>query len=318
MKSKKRIMGYAALLIVIFHFYIPFLGIKAETIFMRAAYVGVDLFFFLSGYSLGTRQNFKTLPFYLNRLKSVYFPFAVLSVVCAVYQGWEPRRLVSVLMGQEFLQRNGGAFLWFFPALMMLYAFVPLFVKAKQRWNRKAFFLLLAIWVALAVILQYGFHYTKISILLMRVPIFLLGFFPELWEKIDLGKWKLPVFLALWVVGWLLVYRYGALSRLNKPLADFYYVIAIPRAVGILGLSQLLPEKLPLRPLSFVGRFTSELYGLQMVFGYDIENALLKLTKIPALSFLMTFVILLAGAVCFQWLMKRITKILFARKELNP
>ena len=38
-------MGLAALLIMIFHFYIPFSGLKAELVIYRAAYIGVDIFF---------------------------------------------------------------------------------------------------------------------------------------------------------------------------------------------------------------------------------------------------------------------------------
>ena len=50
MKCKKSIMGLAALLIVIFHFYIPFTGTKLELTLWRATYIGVDLFFFVSAY----------------------------------------------------------------------------------------------------------------------------------------------------------------------------------------------------------------------------------------------------------------------------
>lgn len=316
MKSKKTIMGYAALLILIFHFYIPFLGIKAETIFARAAYVGVDLFFFLSGSSLGRRKKMEPVPFYLNRLKTIYFPFAVLCCVCAVYKRWALSRLVSVLVGWELLQRNGGAFLWYFSGLMLLYLFVPLFAKAKEKWGCKAFFLLMAIWLAIAVVLQYALGYKKISILLMRVPVFLLGFFPELWEKIRLGKWKAPVFLAMLAVGWVLTVRYGALYRLNKPLADFYYIVTLPRTLGIVGLFQLLPDHpAAFRPLEFIGRYTAELYGLQMVFGYDVESRLLKLIGSPILTFLLTLLILLMGAIAFHWLMQKSEKLLFERKE---
>ena len=50
-------MGYAALLIVLFHFYIPVFNNVAETFIYRSAYIGVDLFFFVSASSLSIKSQ---------------------------------------------------------------------------------------------------------------------------------------------------------------------------------------------------------------------------------------------------------------------
>ena len=63
MKCKKSIMGLAALLIMIFHFYIPFSGLKAELVIYRAAYIGVDIFFFVSAYSLAQRDRIESVSY---------------------------------------------------------------------------------------------------------------------------------------------------------------------------------------------------------------------------------------------------------------
>ena len=56
MKSKRVLMGFAALLIFLFHFYIP---LSSEGNIFAFAYLGVDIFFFVSAYSLGKKEDIK-------------------------------------------------------------------------------------------------------------------------------------------------------------------------------------------------------------------------------------------------------------------
>ena len=88
MKSKRSIMGYAALLIVLFHFYIPVFNNVAETFIYRSAYIGVDLFFFVSASSLSKKSQIDYLPFVANRFRAVYIPFVIFSVIAFVYKKW--------------------------------------------------------------------------------------------------------------------------------------------------------------------------------------------------------------------------------------
>ena len=78
MKSKRSIMGYAALLIVLFHFYIPVFNNVAETFIYRSAYIG----------------QIDYLPFVANRFRAVYIPFVIFSVIAFVYKKWSFKRLL--------------------------------------------------------------------------------------------------------------------------------------------------------------------------------------------------------------------------------
>ncbi len=78
-------MGLAALLILAFHFWMPLTASPIEANLYRSTYWGVDIFFFVSAYSLSQRKHISWLQFVGNRLIYVYIPFAVMAVIAAIY-----------------------------------------------------------------------------------------------------------------------------------------------------------------------------------------------------------------------------------------
>ncbi len=328
MKCKKAIMGFAALLIVLFHFYIPFSKNAFELFLFRSAYIGVDLFFFVSALSLGSRKEFKTGSFYLNRLTSTYLPFVVLAVIGALYKKWSLVKFIEVIFGVTLFKEGGGSFLWFLPGIMIFYLLTPLIYKLKKKLGLKALPLLLAGWFALVLLLEYAFHYTTIFVLLNRMPIFLIGFFYDCRPKLELKKiFRFLLILLVLLAGGYIVFKFGTTTRLLKPVKDFYYVIAIPYCLAIVELFDLVCSSLPFRllPLEFVGGFTLELYGLQMIFGYDIEKALFKTAfykNMPLAQnvkglpiFLITAVILIVLAFLYHLLRVGVKKLFKLIKE---
>ena len=301
-------MGFAALLIFVFHFYIPFTDTAAETFFYRSAYIGVDLFFFLSAVSLGKNESLPFGSFIRNRLSRVYVPFAVLAVLAAAYKGWAFKKLFFVLCGIDFLQKGGGAFLWFLPGIMLLYLITPLFVRLKSRCGLKSLGLLFLLWAAAVVLLQYGFHRTRIFILLNRIPIYLLGLYFVPLSRYQPEKLRVPLIIAGLVIGGALVWNFGTTARLNAPIKDMYYIIAIPYTLSVAALIEFASERFSLRlaALSFVGGVTLELYGLQMIFGYDIESFLVSKALNGQLAFLITAAVLISASCLFSMLRNKI------------
>lgn len=309
MKSKKAIMGFAALLIFIFHFYIPFTHTPAETFFCRSAYIGVDLFFFLSAVSLGKNETLPFRSFILNRLSRVYAPFAVLALMGAVYKGWAIKKLIFVLCGIDFLQKGGGAFLWFLPGIMLLYLITPLVVRLKSRFGLKSLGLLFVLWAAAVALLQYAFGWTRIFILLNRIPVYLLGLYFVPLSRYQPQKLRAPLIIAGLVIGGALVWNFGTTVRLNVPIKEMYYILAIPYTLSVAALLEFVSEKFNLRfaPLSFVGGITLELYGLQIIFGYDVESFLVSKAVNGQLAFLITAAVLISASCLFSVLRNRIS-----------
>lgn len=288
MKCKKSLMGLAALLILMFHFNVPFIKSPYEIAFYKAGYIGVDLFFFVSAYSLGKRDKIKYGSFILNRLMNTYLPFVVLTIIYAVFKQISVTRFFAIISGVEFFQRGGGSFLWFCIGIMLIYLLVPFIVALKTKFGWKAFVGMLIVWAGLSALLEYAFGYTTIFILLHRLPIFIIGLYYDQIRKIDLKAFKLPLIIAGLVGGAVLMYFFGTTKMLKVPFKDMNYIVAIVPVVSIVGLFDFVSSRVKFKniPLQFIGGITLELYGLQMIFGYDIEPAILKpLMKGPASSF---------------------------------
>lgn len=292
-KSKRALMGLAALLILFFHFYPMLFNTGVERFLRQSAYIGVDLFFFLSAASLGRKQEISFKSFALNRLQKVYLPFAVFCIVAAVYKKWAVKKIIFTLTGVELVTRGGGSFLWFLPGIMIFYLCVPVLVKLKKRFGLWSLFGGLLFWAALVAVLQYGFKYTTLFILLNRLPIFLIGLYTDVLREKPIKLYiRIPVTILLFALGQFLLYKYG---RLNVPFRDMYYIVAIPAVLSVTELFELLYgiRNFKLRILEIIGGNTLEIYSLQMIFGYDIMSFILKETKNKALSFILTLVLVI-------------------------
>lgn len=318
MKSKKAVMGFAALLIFVFHFYIPFTDTAVETFFYRSAYIGVDLFFFLSAVSLGKNESLPFGSFMRNRLLRVYVPFAVLAMIAALYKGWKIKKLAFVLLGIEFIQKGGGAFLWFLPGIMLLYLVTPMLVRIKSRFGLKSLAVLLALWAAVVLLLQYAFNWTRIFILLNRIPVYLIGLYFVPLSRCLPKKLRLPLMAAGLIIGGALVWQFGTTTRLNVPIKEMYYVLAIPYTLSIAALLDFAAETLNSRlaPLEFVGGITLELYGLQMIFGYDVESFLISKAVNGQLAFLISAALLISAAYVLHMLRVQTDKYIKRRKTV--
>lgn len=315
MRCKKELMGLAALMVLLFHFYIPFGTSMVETYIFRSTFIGVDLFFFVSAYSLGSRNRegkFQYGKFLLNRISYIYIPFVVLTIISAIYRKWPLMQFTNVINGREFFEKSGGAFLWYFVGIMMIYICSPLFVFSKQKLKMLGFPVLIGFWLLLSVLLQFALGYTKLFILINRLPIFIIGLYYDELVARYIKKLKLWIVIAievaLFIIGTVLTYKYAVATRLLKPFADMYYVVAIPLVIATVMIMDTVVTKIEpyykSKILKFLGTITLEVYGLQMIFGYDIEMAILKqLPKekpIMQLAFFLTVLCLIAMAFVFN------------------
>lgn len=294
MKSKKTLMGLSAVLILIFHFYIPISSKAFEICFQKAAYIGVDLFFFLSAISLGKKKSIEYGPFIWNRFKAIYVPYLIFSLIAFIYKKWTLIRFLKVIVPIELFEKGGGAFLWFAPAIMLVYLLVPALLSIKNKLGRKSLILFFGIWLLLVCVINFFTDYTAIFILLNRLPVFFIGlFYYDLFEYKN-DKVTIIAFILMFI-GLFLIYRYGSVYRLNKPITDIYYVFAILFIVPFVCIYDYLNKKINFkeRVFAFIGNFTFELYALQMIFGYDIEIRIMKALKNSPISFYLTAVILM-------------------------
>lgn len=290
--NKKFLQVIAAFQILFFHLWAPITSTQIEQFILKTAYVGVDMFFFLSAYSLAGRE-IDYVPFLKDRVLKLYAKFAFFVLIMALFsKSFGVIRAVKSLMFIEFFQKGGGAFLWFIPAILIFYAVYPLFLKWNSRF--KVIWVLL-IWLTGSVFAEHVLSYTAVFIFTNRIPVILAGY---LFKTYCTGN---NILRRSWVVliplGVLLLHMYGFKVRLNFPIKDMFYVLAIPSVIGLVMLSSYVKKYAVTESL---GSITLELYAVQMIFGQRIliwaynvfnKNALLTNIFVTGVMLLLAYII---------------------------
>lgn len=305
--NKKFLQVIAAFQILFFHLWAPITSTQIEQFILKTAYVGVDMFFFLSAYSLAGRE-IDYVPFLKDRVLKLYAKFAFFVLIMALFsKSFGVIRAVKSLTFIEFFQKGGGAFLWFIPAILILYIIYPLFLKWNSRF--KVIWVLL-IWLTGSVFAEHVLSYTAVFIFTNRIPVILAGYLFKTYctgnrDAImpDNNKMNrtIQILRRSWVVliplGVLLLHMYGFKVRLNFPIKDMFYVLAIPSVIGLVTLSSYVKKYAVTESL---GSITLELYAVQMIFGQQIliwaynvfnKNALLTDIFITVVMLLLAYII---------------------------
>lgn len=351
MKNRKSAMALSAILILIFHFWVNvFPGNDVENFIKLTAYIGVDMFFFLSAYSMAGREVDNYLKFIVSRFKGVYLKytlFVILDAVLISAAAWSFSRFLKALVWVELFKKGGGAFLWFLPAIMLFYMAFPLLQKADQRNPVVTAIVSLALWAVVAFLVTRFTGYKEMFIFWNRIPIFLLGFYVyklDKWikgfcirneaqslNKNEAGRTeareietvrnetgknadsvrdrgisnrmavcvKLVLAVVFVAVGAFLLLKFGYKIKLKVPFRDMFYVIAIPMSLGLIALAGFVPS---VKPISWIGSSTLEIYGVQMVIGYNIAKAVMKYTREPLLVSLLVILPVIVIAVVVHYL----------------
>ena len=305
--NKKFLQVIAAFQILFFHLWAPITSTQIEQFVLKTAYVGVDMFFFLSAYSLAGRE-IDYVPFLKDRVLKLYAKFAFFVLIMALFsKSFGVIRAVKSLTFIEFFQKGGGAFLWFIPAILIFYAVYPLFLKWNSRF--KVIWVLL-IWLIAGVFSEHVLSYTTVFIFTNRIPVILAGYLFKTYctgnrDAImpDNNKMNrtIQILRRSWVVliplGALLLYMYGFKVRLNFPIKDMFYVLAIPSVIGLVMLSSYVKK---CAVTDSLGSITLELYAVQMIFGQRIlmwaynvfnKNALLTNIFVTGVMLLLAYII---------------------------
>ena len=292
MKNKKLIMFFSALLILIFHFWINIFERTStfydiETFIRQICFVGVDIFFFLSSYSISKRniENYK--EYVIVRFKKVYIPFIIFSLIATFYFKWNLKTFILTISGLNLFIKGGGSFLWFVPAIMILYMLLPLFNKINNKYKGVLVF---SLWLLLTITISLNSSYSHILIFTNRIPIILIGSYLSKNNIIDkLSKKKYLLIMSfLLIIGILLLYNFKDINIIY--IKDLFYLTAIPFTLGLILLLDLIPQN---KTINTLGNVTLEMYGIQMIFGYKIATIIFKLFVNSLISNIITIIIII-------------------------
>lgn len=296
-KYRNQIMGFAAIWILLFHEWF-ILSNDKSTIFSKVAinfinfgYCGVDIFFFLSGMSLVYAIKKETvLKFYLNRFKRIILPFLLTAIIQMIDNNLTVLEMLKNLFGVNFILKDIYSFLWFGPAIMILYLLFPIYYKLFAKSKSKLAFtlIILEIWFIISVICSSGprediFGFTN------RIPIFLIGIYLGYLgqnKEIKFSSTEWLLIITTFIIGLVLLfisnYHYysSIIKQFNCLLPTLFTAIPLSFLIGkFLDLLASIDNIKTLNTLInkillFFGSISLELYCIQERFGEYITNYL--------------------------------------------
>ena len=317
MKNKKVIMSFSALMIIIFHLWInitkPNTNIYLiETYLRYIGYIGVDIFFFVSAYSLAKNEIDNYSNFIIKRFKKIYLKFIIFGVIAFFFNKWSFLKLLKIIFGIEFLTKGGGSFLWFIPAIMIIYILLPLYKKLDNKYKIITPIITIITYLILVITLSIN-DKTTLLIFINRIPIILLGYYfskLKIFEKLQKNNLLYYcVALCLTIFGLLFNYYLYMNHFYLSYFQDIFYVLSIPLIIGVI----LLLDKIKVNKLfNYLGSITLEVYAIQMIFGYYLTGKLVKIINNSFLTNIISIVIVILIASLFNLIFnqKNIKKLL--------
>lgn len=308
-KTKQPIMGLAALLIILYHLF-PVsrsndLFSSSVRFIVMTGYIGVDIFFFMTGYMSYFSNTEKYLGYIKRKFLNLY-PIFILSCILFIMLGkLSIKRTLFTLSGIDLAMNGGGSFLWFIPAIMIFYLLVPFYKKLINKFGKvQTFISVMVVWAVIMLVLEKFIGNHGINIFLCRIPIILIGNMAADYE----GKWKLKYKLIpaglLLVAGVFLAWNFGYVTKANFLITDVFYIIAIPYVLGIILFADVIFSKAKLSFFGSLGKMSLELYCFQMVFGALLFGRIFRLVNNSILAFAITF----AGIFILSGLMYTVRK----------
>lgn len=287
--SKRLIASVAALQILLYHCWIPILPYgtffgSVERFLIRTTYSGVDIFFFLSAFSLVSRPVEDYGRFIKNR---------ALKVLPLFFIAW-----------------IAGQFLWFLPAIMILYLALPPLYRVCRNRPALSFFLLLLGWMGIVyLILGIIRPAQDLGIFLFRIPSMILGAYAVKYKDKLSSRQATITGIALLALGTVLVYKFGYINRLSTPFRSTFYLMGIPVMLGTILLLDRLASGHSSRLIGHFGSITLELYFSQMVFGTFLVSLLFRMTGSRIITNLATMAAIIAAAAIINAVNNKFTQL---------
>lgn len=261
------------------------------------------MFFFLSSYSISKCEIKDYKKFILNRFIKVYLIFILFTIIGFIYFNWDLKTFLLTISGIQLFIKGGGSFLWFVPALMIIYILLPLFNMIDNKHKIITPIITIILWLLFTIIISTYTKYDQIFIFTNRIPIILIGYYcskKNIFNKLNLRQY-LCIMISLLLLGVFISYKFNhvVIPYIN----DVFYLISIPLILGLILLINLIPTN---KIIEKLGSVTLELYGIQMLFGFKIASKVYILLKNALLSNLITIIIIIVLALILNHIIKSI------------
>lgn len=278
-RYRSELMGVAMLWVMLFHAYEFHFGIPVLDAVKQLGFGGVDLFILLSGlglYGSIVRRREAFPRYFLRRCQRVLPAYWLVVGIYSLWLRMQGRiSFTTALWSLSTLHywfRIPGSFNWYVPALLMLYALAPAWVRLLERTRHKGLLTLLVFPFAYGIYrlsIPLGLNYT--SDFLDRMPAFALGLLAGAYlvEEQPLNRRH----AAAWTGGALLGITVAWLRIHGRLYISTCYMLA----ACVMPLCLLLARGLHLRrgqwkALRFLGSRSLEIYLLNVIFTREFQT----------------------------------------------
>lgn len=307
-KYRVSIMGVAALWIMMFHGTME-IPIRAINTLIGIGYLGVDIFMFMSGFSMhhsfinGCKRNVRL--FYRKRIKRIFptfIPFAILWYMNYLFTNYADYKKLEVAVHTKEFWITMAIFRWFVPCICLCYILTPLIDKILLKFKNR---FLTVFWVVLlCVLISTFFIGSSVALMiLIRIPEFLIGY----WYA-DRPNKQTNIFCRAVVLVIVYVFYYWLLGAYDDVfLADtglyWWPAIAFTSSMVLcLSRCKILNNQL----INFCGKYSLELYLWHVYILFPILNLCNKF-NINFDQYYITVNILAIFVACFvSWIYAKI------------
>lgn len=279
-QNRSALMGIAILWVFLFH--VGGLGIPYLDTLCKKGYLGVDIFFFLSGWGLchSLSKDPNVTQFFKRRMLKIipswWIIIGLMAVVQMIMHLPHPESFIDFILYfsglgyfvQGCFTDNTSIFVrfyeWYIPTLLLFYLFAPIFAKLSVRNN----YVILTISIVAILCVSNYCILENFSLAYCRFPIYILGF---IGYKLGTQNELTVNFVILFIVGIVL----GLLWHLEVINVNIGFLVLLLILPFVLSIIPALKKKNPFNKLlSFFGTISLELYLLH------IYNRLFKLIGI--------------------------------------
>ena len=302
-------MGLGILGVLIAHTFelgnIPHMDLLTKFICIIPRLIFTEGFLFLSGFGLyySFSKNANIREFYFKRFKRLIIPFVILSSWYYIFQDfietYDPISFILHISSLAFWFEGNYNGMWYVAISFMLYILFPFIYKAILTNGGGKVALLILTTILITILIKHFFptYYSRISIGIDKVPIFILGVYAgqiSLLEKIKEGLILLFVVVSVWIFSFTIksYLQYGI--ALNGMTEKIVYM-------SILCILISLCENKPLmqwisKCLKWFGKYSLELYVLHLLLYCFISSKIFgEITPLIKVCFMNICAILLCG-----------------------
>ena len=273
-------MGVAALWIMLFHSTIQ-VPIRIVEIFCRLGYLGVDIFMFISGFSMrhSYDRSVDCKDFYLKRIKRIipaFIPFAVVWWIYNIFFEYGSfARFVDIVSVSDLFMLI-VTFRWFVPCICLFYLITP-FIDRVVNKNDDIYPTVILLIISILMAMPFAIIGSSVALMmLIRLPEYIVGYFCG---GIKTGHsnlvFRFIVIIMMFALYWFLLYTFS-----DERLSDtgLYWW---PAVLGV-GSMTILVAKIRIADnlFGFLGKYSLELYLWHYFIMLRIE-ALFRKRSLP-------------------------------------